>query len=136
MPYGSLLADVVQSSATGTPPQFNDTNGTQTGTLCRAWVNFNGTSSGTIAPRASFNVTSVTKVSTGQYTVNITNAMPDANYAAVCTVSSNGAGVSTQTIATGEPGTARTTTAFRILTFSGAGASFNDFDIVSAAVFR
>jgi len=46
---------------------------------CRAWVNFNGTN-GSI--RASGNVGSVTRVSTGQYTVNFTTSMPDANYAA------------------------------------------------------
>jgi hypothetical protein len=45
-----------------------------------AWVNFNGT--GTVAIRASNNVSSITDHSTGRYTVNFTNAMPDANYAA------------------------------------------------------
>jgi len=48
---------------------------------CRAWVNFNGT--GTVAIRASGNVTSITDNGTGDYTVNFTNAMPDANYAQV-----------------------------------------------------
>jgi hypothetical protein len=48
---------------------------------CRAWVNFNGT--GTVAIRASGNVTSITDNGTGDYTVNFTTAMPDANYAAV-----------------------------------------------------
>ena len=46
---------------------------------CRAWVNFNGT--GTPAIRASGNVTSITKNGTGDYTVNFTTPMPDANYA-------------------------------------------------------
>jgi hypothetical protein len=46
---------------------------------CRAWVNFNGTN-GSI--RASGNVSSVTRNGTGDYTVNFTTAMPDANYAA------------------------------------------------------
>lgn len=46
---------------------------------CRAWVNFNGTS--TVSIRASGNVTSITDNGTGIYTVNFTNAMPDANYA-------------------------------------------------------
>jgi hypothetical protein len=46
---------------------------------CRAWVNFNGT--GTIAIRGSGNVSSITDGGTGQYTVNFTTAMPDANYA-------------------------------------------------------
>lgn len=46
---------------------------------CRAWVNFNGT--GTVAIRTSGNVTSITDNGTGDYTVNFTTAMPDANYA-------------------------------------------------------
>jgi hypothetical protein len=45
----------------------------------KAWVNFNGT--GTVAIRASYNVSSITDNGTGDYTVNFTNAMPDANYA-------------------------------------------------------
>jgi hypothetical protein len=45
---------------------------------CRAWVNFNGT--GTVAIRASGNVTSITDNGTGDYTVNFTNAMTDTNY--------------------------------------------------------
>lgn len=46
--------------------------------MCRAWVNFNGT--GTVAIRASGNVSSITDNGTGDYTVNFTTAMPDANY--------------------------------------------------------
>jgi hypothetical protein len=52
---------------------------------CRAWVNFNGT--GTVAIRAAGNVASITDNGTGDYTVNFTTAMPDANYA-VSTVES------------------------------------------------
>jgi hypothetical protein len=48
---------------------------------CRAWVNFNGT--GTVAIRASGNVSSITDNGTGDYTVNFTTAMPDANYSVV-----------------------------------------------------
>lgn len=80
MAYGNLLADVVQGSTANTPPVFKDGNGTAVGTLCRAWVNFNGT--GTVAIRASFNVSSITDNGTGDYTVNFTTALPDANYAA------------------------------------------------------
>ena len=46
---------------------------------CRAWVNFNGT--GTVAIRASGNVTGITDNGTGDYTVNFTTAMVDADYA-------------------------------------------------------
>ena len=45
---------------------------------CRAWVNFNGT--GAVAIRASGNVSSITDNGAGDYTVNFTTAMPDANY--------------------------------------------------------
>lgn len=60
--------------------------------LCRAWVNFNGT--GTVAIRASFNVSSITDHGTGEYTVTYTTAMVDVNYAAFVSCgnnSSNGA---------------------------------------------
>jgi hypothetical protein len=47
----------------------------------KAWVNFNGT--GTVAIRASFNVSSITDNGTGDYTINFTTAMQDANYSLV-----------------------------------------------------
>ena len=46
---------------------------------CRAWVNLDGT--GTVAIRDSGNVSSITDNGTGDYTVNFTTAMSDANYA-------------------------------------------------------
>lgn len=49
--------------------------------FCRAWVNFNGT--GTVAIRASANVSSITDNGTGDYTINFTTALPDINYSMV-----------------------------------------------------
>jgi len=49
------------------------------GQLCRAWVNFDGT--GTVHIRSSYNVSSITDNGTGDYTVNFTTALADANYA-------------------------------------------------------
>ena len=46
---------------------------------CRAWVNFNGT--GTVSIRASGNVSSITDNNTGNYTINLSVSMPDANFA-------------------------------------------------------
>jgi hypothetical protein len=64
------------SNAAGTGPI------TMTGQYAaKAWVNFNGT--GTVAIRESGNVSSITDNTTGDYTVNFTTAMPDANYAGV-----------------------------------------------------
>jgi hypothetical protein len=57
------------------------------GYLCRAWVNFNGT--GTVAIRASGNISSITDNGTGDYTINFTIAMPDANYALNYSMSPN-----------------------------------------------
>jgi hypothetical protein len=59
--------------------QFNSGYGSvATAYGCRAWVNWNGTDN-TI--RGSGNVSSITINTTGDYTVNFTNAMPDVNYA-------------------------------------------------------
>lgn len=57
---------------------------------CRAWVNFNGT--GTVAIRASGNVSSITDGGTGIYTVNFANSMPDGNYAVAATDDNYGVG--------------------------------------------
>lgn len=62
------LGSSVLATPTGSAPVY----------ACRAWVNFNGT--GTVAIRASGNVTSITDNGVGNYTVNFTTAMPDANY--------------------------------------------------------
>jgi hypothetical protein len=48
----------------------------------KAWVNFNG-SGGTI--RRSYNVSSITVNSTGDYTLNFTTAMPNANSSVIGT---------------------------------------------------
>ena len=45
---------------------------------CRAWVNFNGT--GTVAIRASGNVSSITDGGVGTYAINFATSMPDTNY--------------------------------------------------------
>jgi hypothetical protein len=71
----------IASGAADTPVILGD-SGTNYNT-CRAWVNFNGT--GTVAIRADFNVSSITDGGTGLYTVNLTTAMPDANYACIYT---------------------------------------------------
>lgn len=98
---------------------------------CRAWVNFNGT--GTVAIRASGNVTSITDNGTGDYTVNFTTAMPDANYNAVFGVRSEAA--STRIAAEQHDNVTRTTTALRIYTLN---SSFSPADspVVSVSIFR
>lgn len=134
MPYGNLLADVVQGSTANTPPVFKDGNGTAIGTLCRAWVNFNGT--GTVAIRSSFNVSSITDNGTGDYTINFTNAMPDANFNLVATGSlTSGSAASVGATASNYGGTPSASNC-RIMTYSTTGSNFFDAAYISVSVFR
>ncbi len=55
--------------------------------LAKAWVNFNGT--GTIATRDSFNLSSLSDIGTGEYSVTIASAMSDTNYAVIGAVGRN-----------------------------------------------
>ena len=132
MAYGTLLTDAVQSSTANTPPQFNDSTGTQVGTLCRAWVNFNGVTTATI--RASFNVSSVTRTVAGDYTVNFTNAMPDANYSASCL---SGKNVTADSLSLNNPNTENFATgSLRVVCkYQPSGSSY-DVPTVSVAIFR
>lgn len=115
------------ATAESTLSQFN-ASGSAPVYACRAWVNFNGT--GTVAIRASGNVSSITDNGTGAYTVNFTNAMPDANYAGVIMtgvyfgLASNDA-------------SAPTTSAFAfIVRQSNSPASSTDPSYVHVAIFR
>jgi pectate lyase-like protein len=75
-----------------------------------AWAEFNGTSSSPITPRANLNISSVTKNGTGDYTVNFTSALADANYA--CAITAN-SGSSADYYATGPSQATPTASAFR-----------------------
>ena len=67
---------------------FPDATSMQTGQQAvKAWVNFDG--SGTVAIRAGYNVSSISDNGTGDYSVNFTTAMVDANYAIAGIASNN-----------------------------------------------
>jgi hypothetical protein len=87
---------------------------------CRAWVNFNGT--GTVAIRASGNVSSITDGGTGIYTINLANAMPDTNYSTVASTTVH-AGVQ-DFVSVQISGSTYSTTAIGLRTYS----SSNIFD--------
>ena len=124
----TLVTGTIKSN-TANPPLFQNTSGTEIGTLCRAWVNFNGT--GTVAIRASYNVSSITDNGTGDYTVNFATAMVDANYSLTGTVGVSGstAALQPETFSTG---------AIQIkTTFNNASSVFAaDFTLVSVSIFR
>ncbi len=124
-----LLAGVKNHlNATGNAPTY----------ACRAWVNFNATT-GIPLVSASGNVTSITDNATGDFTVNFTTAMPDANYAV--------AGVTGNDNVTNNPAAASiraqtgaiTTTSCRVRTanhFINSGAAVYDMPYNSVIIFR
>ncbi len=108
---GAVTAPKLDGAQSGSAPIY----------AARAWVNFNGT--GTPAIRASGNVTSITDNGVGDYTVNLTTAMADANHSAVATC----AGGYTNITSLG-------TSTFRFITQVNAGTI--DSATVTAAIFR
>jgi hypothetical protein len=109
--------------------QFNSGYGSAaTAYGCRAWVTFNG--AGTPAIRASGNVSSITDNGVGNYTVNFTTAMPDADYTVVGTATFSGgvAWVASQYAA------APTTSAVRVGVVNNGALA--DLTYVNVAVFR
>jgi len=143
MAYGTANVDVIQSSTAGTPVQFNDGNGTQVGTLCRAWVNFNGLSGASPVIRASFNVSSVVRSATGDYTVNFTNALSDSNYS-VCGSCLGGSSSGSNYVLFGGKNAnttnTQTTSAVQITTAyvasTGGVGGLIDHPVISVSVFR
>lgn len=106
-------------NATGTAPIY----------ACRAWTCFNGTSA-TITPLAGGNVQSITDNGTGDYTVNFTTAMPDANYVVMGTADREA--TSTGMFITIE---SMTISSVRILSRVGNGGN-TDSSFVSLGVLR
>lgn len=99
---------------------------------CRAWVNFNGT--GTVAIRASGNVSSITDNGTGDYTVNFTAALTDANYSVVAMSRAQASGGVSSMVVEQSFDTAQTASAVRLVV-KQAGALF-DSTQVTVGVFR
>jgi hypothetical protein len=124
----TLRVNTIQNSGGTGSPAING--------LAAAWVNFNGT--GTVAIRASSNVSSITDNGTGDYTLNFTTSLADANYsmvasgtcsagvAVVCGVFSNGS----RTVQ------APTTTAARFISLYNPASQFLDAEYLCVSVFR
>jgi hypothetical protein len=85
--------------------------------------------------RASGNVTSVTDNGTGDYTVNFTTAMPDANYTTVFGRGQIAAGNSNNIYGVNNTD-GQTTTSVRTLNISGATSAGGDIALLMVAVFR
>ena len=104
--------------------------------IAKAWVNFNGT--GTVAIRDSFNVSSITDNGTGEYTVNFTTAMPNANYSTTLGASeSTSAMVSSVSLVFNYFTNSATTTSVKVQTgtdITGANFAFSAVDMANINV--
>lgn len=116
------------ATAESTLSQFN-ASGSAPVYAARAWVNFNGT--GTVAIRASGNVTSITDNGVGDYTVNFTTALPDANYCAALSGGEGTAGSGGRVPASS--GATTTTLRIQVRNLDNAAADGTD---VLVAIFR
>lgn len=124
--------------------------GTVVNGSAKAWVNFNGTSVTspfTIANggiRAAFNVSSITDNGVGDYTINFTTAMTDANYAPIVIAAPSDNQRNNVTVglsANGAPtlapeGNTKFAGSFRIQTGLPGSTTFVDHASVYVAVFR
>ena len=119
----TLKLDTLSNKAgTASVPSDTIVSGT-----AKAWVNFNGT--GTVAIRRAFNVSSITDITTGDYQINFSNAMSDANYAIV----TNGNRTNDERI--GARQSESTTAKCLIRSSDYTGGSNRDTDSVFVAIF-
>ena len=129
----------IRGNASGVPPLLADSAGNTAS--CRAWVNFNGNSGASPVINASFNVSSVTRNSTGNYTLAFASNMPDVNYAVNFGVCSGGAGYNSGFVgcvlsATQYGAPSNKTTSVCQVAFSDYTATLRDFTQLYVSVFR
>jgi hypothetical protein len=123
---------IVPTNTAGVLSTFN-ASGSAPVYACRAWVNFNG--AGTVAIRGSGNVSSITDNGTGDYTVNFTTAMPDANYAV--NVTGQVTLGSFYGIGAVNGATAPATTSVRVVSLNNVGgAALSDATYMNVSIFR
>ena len=121
---GTIIASNISDGTTSVPSTYV-VNGS-----AKAWVKFTGT--GTVAIQESLNVGSITDNSTGDYTVNFTNAMTDANYSISGTATRNALNNYASFFS---PWTSITASALRIQSVNFAGG-LEDSLHTSVAIFR
>jgi hypothetical protein len=123
VPDASITAAKLSGAQSGSAPVFG----------ARAWVNFNGTGSTSANQtiNGSGNVSSVYKNGDGDYTVNFSTALPNANYAVFvgAAIADAGAGAFLLSSTNGGSPTSKTASEVRIVTRFDSGNAFNAANI-------
>jgi len=119
----TTLTSTTISDGTNSTSMTNAVSGS-----AKAWVNYNGSSKTVLA---SYNVSSVTYNSTGNYTLNFTNAVADANYA--CLASAN---FTTGVAWAAAPSSAGTKTTTQLQVQIVNNGSIADLSQISIAILR
>jgi hypothetical protein len=78
-----IQTTTIKSKLANTAPLIVDGNGTEVGKFAKAWAYFNGVS--TITIYNSFNISSIIRTGTGNYTINFTNGFANSNYSTIMT---------------------------------------------------
>lgn len=128
---GIIAASKLSGNQSGGAPIFG----------ARAWCVFDGTLTGTNAPIAGGNVTSVTRNGVGDYTINFTTAMQDANYAVDMSMNSTAgfADALTHMVFVNRTGSALespTAASFRVSVVNAGSGAAKDVSRVCIVVYR
>lgn len=128
----SVSSSGIVSTADGSGILKVQSNGKTTNAL--AWVNFQGGAGNTAgAINAAYNVGSITVNGTGDYTLNFTNALSDANYAALVVGQYNANNTSNYGFQ--YTPVSLTTTSVRIVCIFYSGPGYYNQVLVHAAIF-
>ena len=123
---GTVVADTIQDGAGNSTAMDNAIYGS-----AKAWVNFAGS---TATIRASYNTSSITRVTTGQFTMNLTNALADANFCITGTAGSGNVYGDYGIANRGQGSNTSSTVTFN--TFITHATTLVDCDLITVAVFR
>ena len=133
--FGQVSGQRLAQAAAVNVPDVLNASGSAPVYACRAWVNFKGT--GTVAIRASGNVSSITDNGAGDYTVNFATAMEDENYSTVSTVAGSDPNRNSVIHSSASLGIGtKSTTTVRIVTGIASSGTKADAEDVNVCIFR
>jgi len=123
------MAGTIVANTINTDTGLFSTNNAYSG-IAKAWVQLSGSSSPTI--NGAFNISSITRNGTGDYTFNFTTAMPNTNYSVVAATGISSASTNFLTaVVFGKTASpyyiAPTTSAFSVMFVTSSGSQLEPY---------